>query len=618
MTGQLRKLLTLFDRRTKKRAGLLLVLFVAGSALEAAGIGLVFPFIQLISDPGAVRSNAWLEPLYRFADPDDPNAFVLIMGGAIFTVFLVKNLYLAGLTWLKHRFIQTAQAELSTHLFGGYMRLPYAYHLRRHSAEMIRNSVHSSAAVCLNVAMVYINLAVEVLVIVAIATILIVIAPGAALIAFAVLGGVAGLFIIAIRPRAAAWGRETQTLSQSVIKWITQGLGAIKDARIFGTEDYFRDGFSQAAHRRGWYAALYSTANEIPRYLIETLMVCGLFAVVGLAILEGQSLKELLPTLGLFAIAAIRLMPSGYRIVTYANSLKFGAAALDDVHADAVAFAAETDEVETVGRARAEPPPLTEGIALEGVSFTYEGAEAPALHDVSFTIPVGASIAIVGASGAGKSTLVNAILGLMRPDSGRVRADGADIWDDIRAWRRRIGYVPQSIYLLDETLRRNIAFGIDAGEIDDDRVAEACALARLDGFVAGLPDRLDTVIGENGVRISGGQRQRLGIARALYHRPAVVVMDEALSALDGETEREITQAINKLRGERTVIVIAHRLSTVRDCDQIVLLQDGRVEAVGGFSDLMATSEAFRRVARFSDLSAADAGEEEPTSVESTV
>jgi ATP-binding cassette subfamily C protein len=339
---------------------------------------------------------------------------------------------------------------------------------------------------------------------------------------------------------------------------------------------------------------LHATLEAIPHLLIETVFVCGMLLVIALVTLYRHTSPDMVPLLGLYAYVGFRMLPSLSRILVAVNNIRYGAAATLRLATDLHAFTRLPD-----GRFPASVEgllPFTEQIVLEHMTYAYEGTPVPVLDDVTLTIRRGESIGIVGATGAGKSTLIDLILGLLQPGSGRITVDGRDIAHSLRAWRQKIGYVPQSIFLLDDTVRRNIAFGLRDSDIQEEKVWAAARMAQLEEDLTSLPQGLDTVIGERGIRLSGGQRQRVAIARALYSEPEVLVFDEATSALDNQTEQEVIRSIEALRGEKTLLIIAHRLSTVRACDRLVFLHDGRVAGCGSFAELAAQCGEFRRMA----------------------
>jgi ATP-binding cassette subfamily C protein len=437
-----------------------------------------------------------------------------------------------------------------------------------------------------------VNVAGEALVVAGIVVILALTAPGVTLVAVVVVGGLLLLPLTLSRHATARWGQAVARLDNETLQTLQQSLGGVKEVKLSGRERFFLTQFDEqvagAARLRTRYAAVATTL----RMGVETVFVCGLLAVSLLLTLKSGAAA--LPLLGLYAYAGFRVIPSANRIMLYVGQLRYSRAWVHDLQQDLAALPV-TPPPAAAGPA-AEPIRFQHALALERVSYAYAAGGEAAVTDVSLAIARGESLAIVGPSGAGKSTLVDLLLGLLEPTAGRITVDGRDIAGALPSWQRHIGYVPQDPFLLDDTLRRNVAFGLPDAEIDDGQVAAALALARLTDVVAALPRGFDTVLGERGARLSGGQRQRVAIARALYHQPDVLVFDEATSALDTPTERELIAALDGLRGLKTLVVIAHRLSTVRGCDRLAVLRDGRLAAVGPYDDLLARDPGFRAMA----------------------
>ncbi len=566
------KIVSLLTPAERRRAMLLLGLMLVGMVLETLGIGLVIPAVTLLvqSDTRSVPP-ALQRVLAVFGDRPQ---WQFVVGGmlALVAMYLVKTAFLAFLAWTQTKFAYGVQAHVSQRLFDVYLRQPYVFHLERNSAQLIRN-VTTEVTLFTGVLIDAMNLTTEAFVLLGIGTLLIVVEPLGALLVVLLLGLATLAFHRLTRRHITSWGLARQRHEGFRIQHLQQGLGGAKEVKVFGREDAFLAEYWRHNAECARVGRMQQTVLQLPRLWMELLAVAGLAILVITMLAQGRGLSSIVPTLGLFGAAAFRLMPSANRALNGVQSLRYGLPAVTILH----------DEL---GLGVPPPPaphaamPFDHAIEMRGVTYTYPGGAAPALQHVTLSIRKNESVGFVGPSGSGKSTLVDVLLGLLTPDSGQVVVDGRDIQPDVRAWQRQIGYVSQTIYLTDDTLRRNVAFGVADAEIDDAAVTRAIHAAQLEEFVATLPSGVRTVVGERGVRLSGGQRQRIGIARALYHDPAVLVLDEATSALDQETERDVMESVTALQGSRTIVIVAHRPSTVAHCDRLSRLDAGHVAAEG--------------------------------------
>jgi ATP-binding cassette, subfamily B, bacterial PglK len=601
----LKRILTPRDRAVA--LALLAGLFV-GALLETAGIGLVLPFLAILGDPSLITRRAELAFLHGRINEASPGTVFGILSVGLLGFFFLKNLFLAALTWWQLRFLRRQQQLVATRILEGYLSRPYEFFLQHNSSVLIRTVNYDVQVAFSQVLVPFATLLVESSVCVCIVALLLVMAPITTLTAMLFLGGGAFLFLRASHRQMEHYAQATYTTGQAMEQATDQALGGIKETKILGRERFWTEMFSRQAllNLRAAYRA--SVFANLPRLAIETLAVAGMVLVGVVSVWQRGDVRRVLPLLGLFAVAAVRLMPSVNRMLLSLATIRSGLPAFEVVSSEGRdAAALRSPEA----RPSVEPLPFRAEIVLRSVTFAYSGAPAPTLADLSLTIKRGQSVAIVGPSGAGKTTLVDVLLGLLPPSHGEILIDGLSIQPTIEAWQRNIGYVPQTVFLADDTIRRNVAFGLPDSEISDELVSAALRAARLSEFVASQPEGLDAQVGENGVRLSGGQRQRIGIARALYLNPPVLVLDEATSSLDGPTENEIRETVLALAGHKTILVVAHRLASVRQCDVVYFLVAGRVAASGPFDALYSRDALFRAFASSSLISEADESSRRP-------
>jgi len=564
------KIWTVFTSAERRRAVLLLGLMLIGMVLEMLSVGLIVPALALITQQDFAAR--YPEVLAFFEKVGSPGLQSVVIGGllALVGVYFVKAVFLAFLAWRQARFVFGLRARLSQQLFAVYLCQPYTFHLQRNSAKLVATAVTEVGQFINNGMIPGMLLLAESLVVFGLCSLLIVVEPVGAAIVLGVVGTVSWGFYRLTRSRISRWGKARQHHDGLSMQHLQQGLGGVKEAKLLGRESEFLARYrTHNAESVRIGGAMY-TLQQLPRLWLEVLAVSSLAILVISMLLKNRGLETVLPTLGLFAASAFRLMPSVNRALGAVQSLRYGLPAIDVLHKELGL------DVQQVGHAASPPLTFYSTLEVAGVTYVYQGNTEPALHDISLIIRRGESIGFVGASGAGKSTLVDILLGLLTPSTGEIRVDGQDIQQNLRSWQGQIGYVPQSIFLTDDTLRRNVAFGLPNNQIDDAAVHRAIRAAQLEELVRSLPDGLETIVGERGIRLSGGQRQRIGIARALYRDPSVLVLDEATSALDTVTEEGVMQAVTALQGMKTVIIVAHRLSTVAHCERLYRLQQGRV------------------------------------------
>jgi ABC-type multidrug transport system fused ATPase/permease subunit len=581
--GSIRKALRIFTPRQKRTGLWIVALAFIGMILEILGTALVVPVLSLTEHSDWRTQYPALAPWLARAGNPSNERLILWSVIALVVVFVVKTSFLVYYYWEESRFVFGFQAELSQRLFTTYLRQPYPFHLQRNSAILLRNTINevSNFNVVLSQGTTLIT---EGLVLTGMSVLLISLEPFGALVVLVMLGGTSFLFHLATRKHLFRWGKARQRHEGMRIKHLQEGLGSIKDVKLLGREEDFLAQYHLHNILSTDAARHHNTLKQLPRLWLEMLIVAGIAALVFSLLANGRTIVSIVPVLGLFGAAAFRLMPSANRLSSAVQSLKYG---MPVVHVLYDELALDAPAPRDANRQPAAA--FQDAITITDVKFTYAGAARPALNGITLVVKRGECVGLIGPSGSGKSTLVDVLLGLLPNDSGVIAIDGKPIDTILRAWQDQIGYVPQSIYLTDDTLRRNVAFGVPDERIDDGAVRRAISAARLDEFVAAQPDGLNSVVGERGVRISGGQRQRVGIARALYHDPAVLVLDEATSALDAVTETEVMQAVMEMHGSKTILIVAHRLSTVQRCDRLYRIECGRVADQGVPSEMLSAA-----------------------------
>ena len=588
MIETIRQALELIGREHRTRWVALVLLALIASGFEMLGAVLVFVLVGLVADPGAEITLPIIGDVRSLVG--DVNERTLLLGTVVVAAvfFLLRGVVQVGTIYVQRRVANNAGARLSNKLVDGYLRLPYPVHLRRNSAELIRNGHQAVQQLVGQVFVPLINVAAAVFLAVGMLALLVAIAPAATGIAILVVGGSAAVVLLFVQPRIKRLGRTAHQMQRDTLRWLQQSLHGIRDVRLLGRERYFARRYGHSRLRLARSAYMRATLNQLPSAIIEFALIGFILLFFAITIIAGEEAEGVLPVLGLFAYVGLRLQPSIQRIVSGLNDIKYSTAPIEDLYADLKA-------VQALPEAASQPDPLPfeAAIQLDGVQFSYEATDRPALTKIDLTIRPGDEIGICGPTGGGKTTLVDIIAGLLTPTSGRVTVDGRDLRQNERAWHRNLGVVPQMVFLTDDTLRRNIALGVLDEQIDEDALGEAVALAQLGEFVESLPAGLETTVGERGVRISGGQRQRIAIARALYRRPAVLIFDEGTSALDTETEARLMASIESLRGSHTIILVAHRLTTVRKSDRVVFVEEGRIGGIGTFDELEHGNDRFR-------------------------
>ena len=574
-----RKAFQVMSPPEQRRAILLLCLMLVMAFFEVIGVASVMPFLAVLANPSVIESNAWLAWAYALGGFDSRDHFLIVLGLASFALLLTAAAVRSLTFYVQSLFMQMRRHNLGCRLLDGYMHQPYQFFLDRHTGDLSKNILSEVDLFVDRGLMPMANIISYGTVIVAMVLFLLIVEPTTAFVVAALILGAYVLIYRGVRQTLARAGLEQRGANQDRFEAASEALGGVKSIKILGREDRYVDRFRKPSLIYARRMALSAMLGNLPRYAIEAvafggIILMGVILTVRHGAQDGSALGAVLPLLGLYAFAGYRLIPAAQNIYQNLASLRFAAPFVDGLAAEL-----QTNVAQPRATLRSTAPlPMLQAMELQSVSYHYPKAGGTGVSDINLTLPRGWSLGIVGTTGAGKTTLVDVILGLLVPTAGRIVVDGVPVTDDNRrSWQDNFGYVPQEIYLTDTTVAENIALGLDPAEIDQARVQEVARLARIHDFIIrDLPDGYATRVGERGVRLSGGQRQRIGIARALYHDPEIIVFDEATSALDTATESEVMEAISLLSGRKTLIIIAHRLSTVEGCDMILRLERGRV------------------------------------------
>ena len=592
-----RMLLEMFTPRERRVFLFLLALIVVSGLIETIGVAAILPFLAILSDTSVIHSNAQLVWVYEtFGFTSDQN-FLTFIGLAVFGVVVLSLIIKTVTLYAMMRFSFMRAASISTRLLGGYLHQPYTWFLNRNTADLGKSLLSEIDRLSLTVIGPAMRLLANVVIVLFLTGLIIVVNPLIALASAAFIFGSYGLVFLGMRKLIAKRGEERLLANGERFQIAQEALGGAKEVKLLGLERAYAARFSDPARRMARAVTTDMVVGESPRYILEGIAFGGmLLLIVVMLISDDGSLERILPLLGVYAFAGLRLFPALQQVFRMASGLRFNYPSLESLHRDLMEV--QQNMADRPPGAPPAPMELTRSIELDDVHYAYPQAERAALNGLSLEIPANTTLGIVGGTGAGKTTAVDIILALLMAETGELRVDGVPVTAaNRRAWQRSIGYVPQQIFLTDESVRGNIAFGVPAEEIDHAAVERAARIAELHDFVLeNLPEGYDTMVGERGVRLSGGQRQRIGIARALYHDPAVLILDEATSALDNLTERAVMDAVHNLGRAKTIIMIAHRLTTVRDCDMIVMLENGRVISSGTYDELLDRSQKFRAMA----------------------
>ncbi len=574
-----KKLMVLLDRQQKKKMVLLVFLMLIGAILETLGVSMILPVMNVVLEEDAIAKHWYLQVICDIFHVDNSNQLTILVMVGLVLVFVIKNIFLFFQQKVQLKFVYTNQFATSRRMMINFMQRPYEYYLNADTA-VIQRSITSDVNNMYGLILALLQLVSEGIVFVCLAGICLVEDVWMSLTVTALL--VVALLVIKciLKPIMRKAGEENQEFYSGLYKWIDQSVMGIKEIKIARKENYFINEYSKCG--AGYVGAVqrYNLYNSTPRLLIESLAIAGMILYLMIRLLNGTEAADIVPQLGLLAVAAMRLIPCANRINNHLTSISyfepFFMGVSDNLQEEIRDANIDYDEETYRKKVDVEKLTIKKEIALQDITYKYPNTDVLIFDHADMTIPIGNAVGIVGTSGAGKTTIVDILLGLLQLENGRILADGVEVREHYDSWLKNIGYIPQTIFMIDSTIRKNVAFGYPDEEIDDDKVWEALREAQLDEFVRGLPEGLDTGIGERGIRLSGGQRQRIGIARALFEDPEVLVLDEATSALDNETEAAIMDSINRLHGRKTLVIIAHRLQTIEKCDMVYRVVNGKI------------------------------------------
>ena len=598
MIEMYRKLFSLLDRRERKQFYIVCAMILVMGLFDMAGVAVILPFLRVVTDPSIIESSTRLSGIYDWLAPSSMQNFLIFLGAIVLVVLLISLLVKVATMYAVARFSQMRKYHLSSRLLEGYLRQPYVWFLERHSSQLTKTVMQEVDRVVGSAMVPAMRIIAQMTTVSFMLLLLLLIEPQVAISVGLVLAGLYMVIFGTVRKTLSRVGETLVEVNSQRFRVISEVIGGVKEVKLAGIERDYMKRFRKPTLTHAKTLMIEQLAVEMPRYLLEALLFGGMvILVLALLIANNGNISEIIPVLGLFAVAGLRMLPAVQLVYHSLSAMRVGRAVLDVIHRDLHLLGRTgSDLPEEGGRV---PLKLTDKLVLDDVKYAYPNMERAAIDGMNMTIAANTTVGIVGGTGAGKTTTVDVMLGLLRPDSGQMTADGVAITaENIRAWQDNVGYVPQQIFLTDDTVAANIAFGVPEAKRDQAKVERAAKIASLHDFVMSeLPDGYSTWVGERGVRLSGGQRQRIGIARALYHDPDILILDEATSALDNITERAVMDAVSNLGHAKTIIMIAHRLTTVQQCDTIFLLENGRVSASGRYDELVEKNTVFRSMAK---------------------
>lgn len=579
----MRSIFQIFDIFTKQQLRhccFIVLAMVVGAILEAVGIGAILPLISIMGQPDFLVYHPEINYIVKALGIVTHTQFIMCCAGGLIALYLIKNAYMAWENKLQIDFSMYNQIMFSKEIMNNYLCKRYLFHLEYNSATLLRNVNFGGKIVFTDILLSTFSLLAEIITAFIIWVMLVFVDAFTAIVVAGIMGAMMYGIIKVFRRNISKQAKIQNNFAAGYIKCVNQGLGAIKETKVMRKEKYFLEEFSRTYQQYGEANRKYLFINQLPRMIIETMVVSGLLVMIVAKLAIGSTPGDIVSLLGVLALAAFRLMPSANRIVNLFNTIKFQQPLFFELYPELI-------DIKERQESRKESYYLSEQLKLKfetsiqvnKLRFAYPEGREDVLRDVSFSISKGDFVGIIGPSGAGKTTFVDILLGLLKPSDGNIKVDGQDIFDNIRSWQANLAYVPQSIYLIDGSIKENIALGVLPENIDNALIEKSLHMAELYDFVSDLPEGMETRVGERGVKLSGGQRQRIGIARALYQQPEVLILDEATSALDNDTEKSITDTILKLKGQITIIAIAHRLSTLAECDYKIEFADGKAKIV---------------------------------------
>lgn len=597
MISELKAISPLFTKPEKQKFSLLFFLMLIAALFEAFNVAAVGAFANFLSNPQAISESKLSLGLLPNL-PEKPTLKLAIIASALLLGFtLLKNFFITVVYYIQSRMINNQSVRLRSRMFRCYQKAPYDWIMQRGLPEIQRNIQQDTAAVLQGVVMSSLDLVLALVMSISVITVMLISTPSSTLFSILFIATGTYLLIRFMRKHMQRIGETTRNEGRESFKAIQQGFGAFVDARIIGCEKALANTYRVSSKKIAKANALYSLLNKVTPNIIEAIAIGGMLLILMILISSGNSIEDSLPTLSILIVVIIRLKKIGSEIATKINRINNTKPAIPQLINDLKTLEGFEEAHEANAVKANQRIQHFDQVVLDNISYTYPKTERPAINNLSLSIQQGESIAFVGTTGCGKSTIVNLILGLLAPQKGEIRVGDCNIQHDLSNWRDYLGYIPQNIYLIDDSIRANIAFGVDPDKIDDAQVNKVLEDAALLKYVNELPDGVNTIIGESGVRLSGGQKQRLGIARALYFAPELLILDEATSALDNQTEVEVIEAIQRSKEGRTLIMIAHRLTTVIDCDTIYLMENGEIKDSGNYNELLDKSEKFQRMAR---------------------